>query len=348
MKKIISVLLFLVLVGFVVYLFIKDDGNTLQKELSDFAVENSDEINKIFIADTYDNTILLEKKENGNWWVNNKFRARQHSVDLILKTIGKIKVKHPVAVTGIEYRLSKIATKHKKVEIYTGDEKLEKVYYIGGSTKDHQGTYMLLETPEDGRSDIPYVCYLPGFYGYLTPRFFTNEEDWRHTGIFNYNDLDEIATIKLDYHTHPKYSFQVNYGGKSSFELRSLENPVISQPIDTTRMQEFFLQFKKKHYETLDKFNSQVQKDSIRQRKPFLTISVLEKNQSKNSITIWDKRNIEKEKYPDLIYDSERKYAEYNGEMVLIQNFAFGNLFIPIDWLTGKRTYEDWVEMWRK
>ena len=122
-----------------------------------------------------------KKKEKGNWWVNGKFRARQHSVDLILKTIKKIKVKHPVAVTGIEYRLSKIASKHKKVEIYTGDGNLEKVYYIGGSTKDHQGTYMLLETPEDGRSDIPYVCHLPGFHGYLTPRFFTTEEDWRHT-----------------------------------------------------------------------------------------------------------------------------------------------------------------------
>ena len=71
MKKTISVFLFLVLVGFVVYLFVKDDGNTLQNELSDFAVEKTDEITKIFIADTYDNTILLEKKRKrklvGKW-----------------------------------------------------------------------------------------------------------------------------------------------------------------------------------------------------------------------------------------------------------------------------------------
>ena len=39
MKKIISILAFLLLIGFVAYLFVKDDGNTLQKELSDFAFE---------------------------------------------------------------------------------------------------------------------------------------------------------------------------------------------------------------------------------------------------------------------------------------------------------------------
>ena len=76
-----------------------------------------------------------------------------------------------------------LSVRHKKVEIFTTDgENPIKTWYVGSSTKDHLGTYMLLQNKQQ-KSSVPYITYKPGFYGTLDVRFFTNWKEWRSSNI---------------------------------------------------------------------------------------------------------------------------------------------------------------------
>ena len=101
-----------------------------------------------------------------------------------------------------------IATKATKVEIYQGDDKPSKVYYVGNATNDHQGTYMVLEI--DGvKSTVPFVMFIPGNYGYLTSRFFTEAQQWRDAIVFKYAP-EAIKSIEINYLETPEQSFVIN------------------------------------------------------------------------------------------------------------------------------------------
>ena len=57
----------------------------------DFAVRNTDDIGKIFIADRENRTATLERKD-GTWIYNGKYPARQTAVNTLLETISRINV----------------------------------------------------------------------------------------------------------------------------------------------------------------------------------------------------------------------------------------------------------------
>ncbi len=60
----------------------------------------------------------------------------------------------------------------KKVEIYEGGDVPSKIWIVGHGTKDHFGTYMLLEKPGEGRSNSALHLRhgrLHGHLGYAVP-----------------------------------------------------------------------------------------------------------------------------------------------------------------------------------
>ena len=100
------------------------------KVLRDFAVKDTASVDKIFLADKQNATILLERKDN-YWTVNGKYRARRDFIDLLLETIHRVEVAEPVVETKTENVLRRISSDGVKVEIYQNG-KLAKTYYVGG------------------------------------------------------------------------------------------------------------------------------------------------------------------------------------------------------------------------
>jgi hypothetical protein len=80
----------------------------------------------------------------------------------------------------------------EKVEIFQNGE-WAKTWYVGFSTQDHYGTYMLLETPDE-KSDLPVIMKVKGLAGIIDPRFFADKRKWVCTNIFNLS-LDEISEL---------------------------------------------------------------------------------------------------------------------------------------------------------
>ena len=157
------------------WLILNNESGTVKEILRDFAVKDTTSVTKIFIADRAGKSVELERELNasgaptGLWLVNKKYYARRDAVKTLLETLYLVEMKSYVAKTAYNTIVKQLATTGIKCEVYrSGKEKPFKVFYVGGSTQDTKGTFMMLEN-----SLVPFVTEIPGFDGYLTPRFFT-------------------------------------------------------------------------------------------------------------------------------------------------------------------------------
>ena len=169
-----------------VYLILKNQTDTFKKDLTNFAVKDTASISKIFLADRTGKKVVLERISVSEWKVNGKFEARPQAIKLLLQTIHNISVKATVPKPAFNNVVKRLATGAVKVEIYKHDE-LAKTYYVGGATQDSYGTYMIMEN-----STTPYIIWMQGFEGYLTPRYFTEENVWRNPALIHISPI-EIA-----------------------------------------------------------------------------------------------------------------------------------------------------------
>ena len=140
--------------------------------------------------------------------------------------------------------------------------------------KTHYGTNMLLEI--DGKkSSIPYITHVPGFFGYLSTRFFTDENLWRHRGIFEIK-ADQIASVEIRFLEKPLNSFKLEKT-QNSFVLTDINTMEKTTDVNYAMAEDFFNKFKSVHYEFIDNESSEETIDSVL-NSPALHKIIVEKN----------------------------------------------------------------------
>ncbi len=330
MKKNKSILIFtLLLAAIAAYFLLTQKKATIKEELKDFAVSDTASITKIFIADKQNHKALLQRQPNGKWKVNNKFYAEQDIVKTLLTTIKDLRVRTRVGKIEFNSLINSMAASAVKCEIYTDNsDKPAKVYYIGSETKDLLGTYMLMEG-----SSTPFVMEIPGFNGYLTTRYFANEEEWRERSVFDYMPSD-ISSITFQYVYQPSMSFKIEVDGKFYKVSSPVTGQIIALP-DTVALESYLDFYKGISFENFDKEFSQHQRDSLILTGPDYIISVKDKAGKENSIRVYPKPITKRslsQNDPEgkpLKYDADRMYALVNNgqDLVVIQQYVFGKLF---------------------
>ncbi len=331
------ILIALTVVSGVVWYFYGEENSTLSKNpLANFAIEDTSTVNKIFITDANGQSVLLERDPNSRYWdLNKKYKARKDAVDLLLKTFKRIRVKSPVPASAKENMLKLMQT-GKSVEIFTGGEQPEKTYIVGTPTADHTGTYMILETPEEGRSPDPFITHMEGFTGFLSTRFFTDEEEWRYTGIFDYPNLEDIKKVEVIHHNEENRSFDIHYNGQNDLVLHSRLLDMDIPQFDTLAVKDYFLRYKKVHLETYQSHMTPEAEDSLLNSQPAFTIRVLEASGKTKKMDIYYKPAIAQQIIDDSgeihPWDTARMYGVVNGDdVVLIQTFVFDPLLIGLE-----------------
>ena len=185
MKKIFLLVILIIVSLFLFYL--NKNETTFSEELSDFAVEDTASIQKVFFADKHGNSVTVSR-DNGLWLLDDKFEVRPEAIEYLLKTIKNIEVKHPVSNSLHDKIIKNLASSAVKVEIFTDNLNIaHKTYYVGGEAKDLIGSFMLLEN-----SSRAFVVYIPGFNGFLAPRYTIDgttvaSDLWRNRTIFSYD-----------------------------------------------------------------------------------------------------------------------------------------------------------------
>jgi hypothetical protein len=323
--------LLLVVAAFAVlatWLVLKNRNATLRKELRDFAVTDTASITKIFLADRNKNKILLERKSAFEWTVNGTDKARQAGINQLLATVKNVAVRTRVAKSYYNLTLKDLATTGIKCEIYQDDAGTPmKVYYVGGSTQDILGTYMMLE-----ESSVPFITEIPGFNGYLTPRYTTNLNDWRDRSVFSFR-MEELLSLQIQYPALPTHSFRIDQEN-SRFVIKSGDGSSLLQNPDTAGLANYLRFFGSLPFEDWDNELDARQKDSLKASTPLAVISVTLKSGVREEAVLHHKAisqrslSLSDEKGEPLRFDLDRMYAftRQGKELVVVQYFSFGKV----------------------
>lgn len=331
-KNRITFLFALTLLIIALYFIFRNNFSTVRKEDRNFAIADTAAVTRIFLADRNNHTVKLDRKGPGKWVLNDVLKARQQGVILILDCLKKIRVQSRVPKNSFNTILSELASTGIKMEVYTGDTtKPAKVYFIGGSTQDVLGTYMMLEN-----STVPFITEVPGFSGYLTPRFSPIERDWYITEMFNL-PAEEIKSVSLEYANAPGKSFTIRRNGESFTVFSPVTHAEIKSP-DTLRIYNYLNGFRELNFETWDHFLDERQTDSLRHEPPVTVLTVTEMNGKTTAVPMYLKPTTSSSlaqadstgKF--LKYDIDRMYAfmKDGKELVTIQYFVFKRIFASL------------------
>ncbi len=330
-KNILTIALVLALIA--VVLVYRTRNGTIKAELQDFAVNDTASITKIFLADRNGHSVILERKNQTSWMVNSKYKVRKEAIKTLLSSVKNVRVKTRVAKAAYNGVIKGLAAEGIKCEIYLNDEdKPAKVYYVGGSTADVLGTFMMIEN-----SSLPFVMEIPGFRGYLTPRFQPYEKDWRETTVFDYNPED-LKSISIKYFHDPAQSFSIDLSG-NQVRISSLEKNHVIQRIDSVGLFNYLSYFKYLCFEGWDKDFTDQQRDSLKTTMPLSIVTVTDGSGKTVTMKTFPKPITQSSLAQSdtlgnpLQYDMDRQYAFINSgdDFVTIQHHVFGKIFRQLD-----------------
>ncbi len=331
-KKSLFVLsMLLVLAVILIPIIDRNFKSSLKPELKNFAVENPEEVTRIFMASKSNTSshLELEKNADGVWMVDDSFPAEEEKVKmLVFEYLARLQARNPVPKTGLDGVLRNMAANAIKVEVYKGNQK-DKVIYIGGNTADELATHMLLEN-----SSMPFAVEIPGFKGYPGAIFNMSPKKWKSVNLFHTTIL-ELKSVELEYPSASAASFRILKEDRSlKIEPLYPENAVIGSP-DETFLKQYAATFESLTYESIYEGLAAKLADSIvHNTQPFVTIRLQRLDGKEHVLKIYKKPLTQDSPQFDnygnpVDYDLDRFYGVLDGntqDVLSVQSFVFKNI----------------------
>jgi hypothetical protein len=340
-----SIILIVALAIVAVFMLAKNTDNTIRKKSNDFAVTDTSNITRFFLADKNNNSVKLERSSTGTWLLNDKYEVNPTMVEVMLKTFLRIDIKAPVAKGMRNTVIRMMAGKSVKTEIYQRvyridlfnsvklfpHEKLTRTYYVGDATMDNTGTFMLMEGSED-----PYIVNIPGFRGFVATRYSALEADWRSHQVFKYR-VPEIKSVSVKFNETPEQSYQITNKNNRTFTLTSLIDNRNIEHFDTMKVVEYLTMFRNLNYERILDEMSQSKYDSIISKIPTKEITLVDNLGKTHILKVWRRKADIGQLDLDgnqTDWDMERMYGLIDNSeyLVSIQYFVFNDVLAPLQW----------------
>lgn len=340
MKKRLPLLLaFIGLLAAAWWLWRSNTGSTIKGPLTDFAIQDTASVDRIFIAEKTGGTADLRRTPYG--WSVNGMPAKTFQVNLLLKTFKRVELRAPVPKSMESNVMRVMAGTAKKVEIYQGGSKPSKIWWVGGSTPDHYGTFMVLEIPGKGRSSVPYEMGMAAFTGVLNTRFHTVIDDWRSSTVTSYPRLSEVSQVDLEMPTEPELGYRIKYGGGDDLTLYNTKGEEVA--MDTLRVQDAMLALRLGSFEGFEREITPEAKDSILNSPPWYVLNITS-TKGVQRIPFWrmDPRPGELDmEFNPVTENVDRMYAMVDDTaFVIVQRFWWDRVACPITALEP-RVYDE-------
>jgi hypothetical protein len=337
-NRILLVIFLLVLIPTIIVLM-KNKSKTLTGKDTDFAVEDTASVTKIFIANKNGGKVLLERKSKSDWTVNGRYPARPDNIKLLLETFKRVQVRYPAPKSAQESLLKDFASRAVKCEIYCND-KLSRIWYISHETQDLKGTFCLLQDPNaDHPFETIYVLEIPGFIGVITPRFYTKEEDWRDEKVLALLPT-QIKNVSLDLVGFPDSSFTIDVKGLHDFSVRSHAGKEVA-PFDTLAVQQYLSYFMSLYVDAWATNSTEHEIDSVKKSPYFLEINITDVNNQRQNFKFYHKPPVEGQEVLDgvrMVFDPDNVYMKFRDdkEFARVSSFSWGKLFQPVTYFYPK------------
>ncbi|MCW3103898.1 MAG: hypothetical protein JWO09_2338 [Bacteroidetes bacterium] len=336
----ITIILVIILGALSFWFIINQRKGTIKETLRDFAVADTAAVDKIFLADKLGNAVTLERNPKGGWTVNGKYRVRMDAMKTLLETMKRVDIKEPVGKKAQDNIVKQLAADAVRCEVYSHGE-LVKAYYVGSQTQDMTGTYMILMDPETMKpSAKPFVTYIPGFEGYLTTRYFTEEKLWRDRTAMAYVP-SEIKSVKLEAPDKPALGYELKVNGNNDYTVTMLSGQKVEN-IDPLAVKQYLSYFQQLNFESLDMGMTQQEIDSTLKSTPINILTVTDNAGKANRIKFFAR----KPKKEDMMtpegkpvqFDLDRMNAllESTNDFVMVQYYVFGKVMPPAGYFMKK------------
>ncbi len=340
-----SIILLALLALVAAFLLIRNSGGTFRKKSNLFAINDTTNVTKFFLADKNNHTVKVERIADGSWLLNDKYEVNPTMVKVMLETFIGIDVKAPVAKSTRNTIIRIMAGKSVKAEIYQRvyrinlfdkiklfpHEKLTRTYYVGDPTSDNAGTFMLMAGSED-----PFIVNIPGFRGFVATRYSAMEADWRSHSVFKFR-LPEISSVSVKFGETPKYSYSITNRDNRIFTLTSLADNRNIDHFDTSKVIGYLTMYRNLNYENILDEMTKSKHDSILATTPTNEVTVTDRQGKTHTLKTWKRKadigqlDLEGNQAE---FDLERMYGlvDNSGFMVSVQYFVFNDILAPLPW----------------
>ena len=316
----------------------------------DYHIEDISTVTKLFLADKENNEVTLTRESDSSWMVDGTYPASQPMIDLLLETLNTMRIRQQVNKNAVPNAIKDIAAHGIKVEVYQNKpfinwfggklklfsrEKLTVTYYVGRETQDMMASFMYRKG-----DDMPYIIHIPGFRGFLTPRFVTEPLKWRSHTIVDLN-VREIERIELEIPEQEQESFAIIRDG-DGFAMEMLQNRQRVNGFDTARVAQMLSSFTWLNFDEFASIVPNTFADSCVQGQPRTILRITDTKGNQSEVKTYIKYNnpddIKAMPNPDMYeaFDLNRLYAIVNGkDTVLIQYYVFDNILQPASYFLG-------------
>lgn len=297
----------------------------------DFAFTDTAALTRIRISDK-NGACSDVVRTNKGWIVNGLYTCRSEALLNIMEVIKRVEVKSPLSAEQTPVILKSMSTSALKVELFCASNPV-RVYYVGFETEDGEGNYMLLEnTTNKINFEQPYICFIPGFKGYLRPRFIADPQEWRDRLVINASPED-LQTVKVEYFdgAHADSSFEIELHSTTKFSLRTLNGKTLNY--NNEAMRQYLKYFMNINYERLITSKNLKREDSLKHSTPFAKVQVTNRLKQVKSFVFY-RAPFTGKVNPEIgityTYDPDRCYLNFeNGsEWAIVQYFVFGKWMV--------------------
>ena len=316
----------------------------------DFHIEDTSTVTKLFLADKLDHQVTLVRTGDSAWLVDGKLPASQPMVDMLLETLNTMRIRQQVNKSAAPNIVKDIAAHAIKVEVYQKvpfinwfggrlqlffREKLTATYFVGRETQDMMASYIYRQG-----DNTPYVIHIPGFRGFLTPRFVTDPLKWRSHLIVDLN-VRAIERVELEIPENEAESFAIVRDG-DGFAMEMKESRQRVDGFDTARVAQMLSSFTWLNFDEFAKIVPNSFADSCVSGTPRTILRITDTCGETHELKTYikytnpdDLKNI-----PDSTmyetFDLNRLYAILDSkDTVLIQYFVFDNILQPASYFRG-------------
>ncbi len=306
----------------------KSGGSDVLNSLHHLEITDTAKVDRMIITEPSGAEIEVIR-QNGTWTDKNGNCIQVGLVNSILDATYNAHFKGYVPDNATKTVINRIATTGTKVQFFS-EGSWNKTWYIGSATADHEGTYMIVESDEYGKCDVPGIVELKNMKGIISPRFFADSRKWECTNIFNY-ELNELAEVDVKFMQHPErnfnvkqkgYNYEVIYAGKRLPQL------------DTSLVTRYLLKYKKINFELPNYELTDRQVDSVKKSTPFCVLKVKTVKGDTKTLRMFRRKSetgeLEVDDFGDQVkHDINSFWCQLpNGNLVKCQYFVFNHILM--------------------
>src|SRR6056297_2577649 len=181
-KNVLYIILVIVLIAIAVAFYLHDEKSTLLPGASDFAMNETENVDSVFLQQ--DSVQVTLVKKNGKWSLDGVIPVRKKAITQFFNVLTGLQVEAPATKETREEIIDLVYQNPVHVKIYSKGNVI-KDYLVEDSKYKKGATYMMMKD-----KSTPFLVSIPGFKGDLANLYNGDPSYWRDRTIFSYSALD--------------------------------------------------------------------------------------------------------------------------------------------------------------